>query len=132
MAGLLGDSEAFSGYSVDDVEAAKEFYGTVLGVEFEDLPGMGLSLKLKGANVFLYHKPEHVPATFTVLNFTVPDIDTAVDALVGAGVAMERYEDMPMAQDDKGIAHTSDPAQGPAGIAWFKDPAGNILSLIQQ
>lgn len=128
---MLKDNNAFSGFSVDDLAKAKDFYGNVLGVEIEDQPDMGLTLKLNGTQVFVYPKPDHQPASFTVLNFIVEDIDTAVDGLVAVGVTFERYERMPMDQDEKGIARTDEPASGPTGIAWFKDPAGNVLSLIQ-
>lgn len=130
---MLKDSSAFSGFSVDDLAKAKDFYGNVLGVEVEEMSDMGLNLKLKGTNVFIYPKPDHQPATFTVLNFEVADIDAAVDELVAAGVTFERYNNMPAPQDEKGVLRNDgDPSQGPKGIAWFKDPAGNVLSVLQQ
>jgi hypothetical protein len=96
------------------------------------MPNMGLTLKLNGTRVFVYAKPDHQPASFTVLNFVVDDIDAAVDGLVAAGVAFEHYDNMPMELDEKGIARNDDPSRGPLGIAWFKDPAGNVLSVLQQ
>ena len=123
---MLKDSEAFSGFSVDDLEKAQAFYGGTLGIETAMEPA-GLALRIAGRRpVFLYPKDNHQPATFTVLNFPVPDIGAAVDQLVAAGVAFEHYGEG-FGQDDRGIAR--DP-RGPA-IAWFKDPAANILSLIE-
>ena len=123
---MLSTSEAFSGYSVDDLEAARAFYGDVLGIETSMEPN-GLALNLVGRRpVFLYPKPDHEPATYTVLNFPVPDIDAAVDALIGAGVTFEHYGEG-FGQDERGIARNE---YGPP-IAWFRDPAGNILSLIE-
>ncbi|MCJ1681341.1 VOC family protein [Streptomyces sp. APSN-46.1] len=124
---MLGDSKAFSGYSVDSIERAKEFYGQTLGLRVSDDEGM-LYLHLGGdTNVLLYPKDNHEPATFTVLNFPVDDIDAAVDGLAARGVTFEQYEGF--GQDAKGIARENPP--GPA-IAWFKDPAGNILSVLQE
>jgi catechol 2,3-dioxygenase-like lactoylglutathione lyase family enzyme len=121
---MLKDKPAFSGFSTNDIEAAKRFYGETLGVDVSDDHGM-LNLKLAGGQrVLIYPKDDHVPATFTVLNFEVADIDAAVDDLAANGVAFERYEDA--GQDAKGIAR-----QYPPPIAWFKDPAGNVLSVIQ-
>jgi hypothetical protein len=102
----------------------------MLGLELAD-EHMGLRFKLPGGGtVFIYERPGHQPATFTILNFVVEDIDAAVDELTGKGVSFEHYPDMPAVQDEKGIMRSSDPSMGPS-IAWFKDPAGNILSLIQ-
>jgi catechol 2,3-dioxygenase-like lactoylglutathione lyase family enzyme len=121
---MLKDKPAFSGFSTNDIEAAKRFYGETLGVDVSDDHGM-LNLKLAGGQrVLIYPKDDHVPATFTVLNFEVADIDAAVDDLAAKGVAFERYEGS--GQDAKGIAR-----QYPPPIAWFKDPAGNVLSVIQ-
>ncbi len=121
--------KVFSGFSVDNQVAAKEFYGHTLGVTVEE-SAMGLTLKLAGGNeVFVYPKENHVPATFTILNFVVSDIDQAVDALTNRGVVLERYEGMH--QDEKGIARGIAANMGP-DIAWFKDPAGNILSVLQE
>ncbi len=121
---MLKDKPAFSGFSTNDIEAAKRFYGETLGVDVSDDHGM-LNLKLAGGQrVLIYPKDDHVPATFTVLNFEVADIDAAVDDLAAKGVAFEHYEGS--GQDAKGIAR-----QYPPPIAWFKDPAGNVLSVIQ-
>jgi catechol 2,3-dioxygenase-like lactoylglutathione lyase family enzyme len=124
---MLKDSQAFSGFSVDDLDAAQRFYGEVLGLEVGNEPA-GLALRIPGRNpIFVYPKDNHEPATYTVLNFPVPDIEAAIDALSAAGVTFEHYG--PEAgQDEKGISR--DP-RGPL-IAWFKDPAGNILSVIEQ
>jgi catechol 2,3-dioxygenase-like lactoylglutathione lyase family enzyme len=124
---MFKDSKAFSGFSVDDVPRAKQFYGETLGLDVSDDEMGGLALHLgSGADVFLYPKDNHVPATFTVLNFPVEDVDEAVDRLTAAGVTFERYEGFE--QDEKGIARGGED-RGPT-IAWFKDPAGNILSVL--
>jgi catechol 2,3-dioxygenase-like lactoylglutathione lyase family enzyme len=123
----LNDSEAFCGFSVDDLHKAKEFYGDVLGLKVSE--GMMGTLELDlagGGKVFLYAKPDHAPATFTVLNFPVEDVDAAVDELQRRGVRFERYEKPEIRTDPKGI-HRAD--GGPV-IAWFKDPAGNVLSVL--
>jgi catechol 2,3-dioxygenase-like lactoylglutathione lyase family enzyme len=121
---------AFSGFSVDNLEKAKEFYTKTLGLELED-DKMGLQFKLpNGGSIFIYDKPDHQPATFTILNLVVGNIDEAVDELVSQGVKFEKYENMPFKQDEKGVARGLSANQGP-DIAWFKDPAGNILSVIQ-
>jgi predicted enzyme related to lactoylglutathione lyase len=128
---MFKDNKAFSGFSVDDVEKAKDFYGNVLGLAVEEQGGMGLELTLgTGAKVFVYPKPNHEPASFTILNFPVEDIDAAVDALVEKGVVFEHYDFDELKTDEKGIARATDPADGPT-IAWFKDPAGNVLSVLQ-
>lgn len=125
---MFTHSPAFSGYSVDDIVRARAFYGETLGLEVSEANGM-LTLHLAGGgNVLIYAKEGHEPATFTVLNLPVTDIDAAVDELAAAGVAFERYEGMP--HDEKGIARPPKPEYGPP-IAWFKDPAGNILSVLQ-
>ena len=121
---MLKDSAAFSGFSSNDIPAARTFYAEVLGLEVTEQMGM-LDLKFAGGgHGIVYPKPDHQPATFTVLNFEVADIDAAVDDLAAKGVAFERYEGS--GQDAKGIAR-----QYPPPIAWFKDPAGNVLSVIQ-
>jgi catechol 2,3-dioxygenase-like lactoylglutathione lyase family enzyme len=120
---------AFSGYSVNDLAVAKEFYTNTLGLKADD-GGMELSLGLPGGTkVFLYPKKDHQPATFTVLNFQVDNIDEAVDGLTANGLSFERYENLP--QDEKGIMRGIANNHGP-DIAWFKDPAGNILSVLQE
>ena len=114
----------FSGFSTDDIAETKAFYGETLGVEVSEENGL-LSLHLsEHTSVLVYPKPDHTPAAFTVLNFPVADIDAAVDELTGRGVSFLRYEGF--AQDEKGIMRD----QGPP-IAWFTDPAGNILSVLQ-
>jgi catechol 2,3-dioxygenase-like lactoylglutathione lyase family enzyme len=123
---MFKSAKAFSGFSVDDLDRAKEFYGGTLGLTVTENPA-GLELRLGGgATVFVYPKDNHEPATFTILNFPVENIEQAVDGLAGAGVQFERYEGMP--QDDRGIARGG----GGPNIAWFKDPAGNILSVLEQ
>ena len=123
---MLTNSKAFSGFAVDDLEKAREFYGETLGLNLRVIDeNYGLiSLELAGDRpTLVYLKPDHVPATYTVLNFPVEHIDEAVDALAARGVRFERYDEMD--QDEKGIVR----AQGPP-IAWFRDPAGNILSVL--
>jgi catechol 2,3-dioxygenase-like lactoylglutathione lyase family enzyme len=125
---MLMDSKAFSGFAVDDLQKAHEFYGETLGLKTEVLDETNglLSLHHPGdRDTLLYQKPDFTPATYTVLNFPVPDIDEAVDQLAAKGVRFERYEGFD--QDDKGIARGDGP-----NIAWFKDPAGNILSVLEQ
>ncbi len=127
---MLKDSPAFFSYSINDLEQAREFYGTTLGLNVEKM-SIGLSIKLQGGgDIFLYPKQDHTAATFTVLNFKVDDIDATVDELTSKGVTFEQY-DGGMATDKKGIMRSPDPTRGPT-IAWFKDPAGNILSVLQQ
>ena len=125
---MFKDSHAVSGFSTDDIEKTRDFYGRTLGLEVTDSGGM-VNLQLAGGgSVLIYPKDNHVPATFTVLNFPVADIKAAVDALTAAGVTLERYEGME--HDERGIVWPPDPSYGPP-IAWFKDPAGNILSVLQ-
>jgi catechol 2,3-dioxygenase-like lactoylglutathione lyase family enzyme len=127
---MLKAQAAFAGISVNDLAAAKEFYTKTLGLELTD-DKMGLQLELPGGGgLFVYDKPDHQAATYTALNFVVSDIDAAVDALNEAGVKFEHYDNMPFKQDDKGIARGLAAGQGP-DIAWFKDPAGNILAVLQ-
>lgn len=121
---------SFSGFSVDDISAAKHFYTTILGLTLES-ESMGLQLQLPSTeSLFIYEKNDHLPATFTVLNFIVADIDAAVDELQRLGVVFERYPDLPAPQDEKGILRGRESNEGP-DIAWFRDPAGNILSVLQ-
>jgi predicted enzyme related to lactoylglutathione lyase len=123
---MLKETQAFSGFSVDDVERAKEFYGEKLGLEITE-EGPGIVLHLAGGNnVLAYGKPDHQPATFTILNFEVSDIEAAVDELTERGVEFERYEGTELETDEKGIFRGGGPL-----IAWFKDPAGNVLSVIK-
>ena len=124
---MLGDSKAFSGFSVNDIEKAKEFYGRTLGLKVSESNGL-LTLNLAGGNnVLIYPKPNHTPATFTVLNFPVDDVDQAVDELTKRGVRFEIYDLPDIKTDKKGIMRGNGPT-----IAWFKDPSGNILSVIEQ
>jgi predicted enzyme related to lactoylglutathione lyase len=125
---MLKDNRTFSSFSSNDIPAAKRFYAETLGLEVEEQMG-GVALHLGGgADTFVYPKDDHEPASFTVLNFLVDDIDAAVDRLTEAGVGFERYGGE-IATDEKGIARR--PGGGPS-IAWFKDPAGNILSVLQR
>jgi catechol 2,3-dioxygenase-like lactoylglutathione lyase family enzyme len=123
--GGLRVGEAFSGFAVPDIAAARDFYTATLGIPVEERNGM-LELRLgRGTTVLVYPKPDHVPATFTVLNIPVDDIDAAVDELTARGVVFQRYEGLPGA-DDKGIMR----GEGPP-IAWFTDPAGNVMSVLE-
>lgn len=120
----------FSGFSVNNLDAAQDFYANTLGVEVAR-DEMGIQLKFGNGNtVFVYPKDDHQAATFTILNFEVDDIDKAVDELVAKGVTFERYSGFPFDQDEKGIARGKAAGMGP-DIAWFKDPAGNTLSVLQ-
>ena len=126
---MLKHSKAFSGFSVNDLQKAKEFYSGILGLEVKDNPMGLLELHLDGGNhIIIYPKPNHVPATFTILNFPVTNIDEAVDELINKGIAFEQYGGS-IKTDKKGISHSG--GKGP-NIAWFKDTAGNILSLIEE
>jgi predicted enzyme related to lactoylglutathione lyase len=121
------DAKAFSSFSVKDLKQAKQFYGETLGIDVSETPE-GLELNLANSNnVFLYPKPNHTPASFTVLNFPVDDIDEAVGELEGLGIKLERYNTPDIKTDERGIM------RGPDGphIAWFKDPFGNILSVLE-
>ncbi|WP_395242594.1 VOC family protein [Agromyces sp. MMS24-K17] len=121
---------AFPGFSVDDVDAAREFYSGALGLAVDESMG-GLWITLpSGQGVFVYGKPNHEPASFTILNFEVDDLDAAVDALNAAGVSTKIYEaPNDFGTDSRGIAHGTATGDGP-DICWFRDPAGNVLSLI--
>ena len=123
---MLADSPAFSGFAVNDLDAARAFYTDVLGLRTELGAGGLLTLHLGGGtNVLVYPKPDHTPAGFTVLNFPVPDIEKAVDELSARGVRFEHYEHPPT--DERGIMRAGGPL-----IAWFTDPAGNVFSVLQQ
>ncbi|HEV2812181.1 MAG TPA: VOC family protein [Solirubrobacteraceae bacterium] len=123
---MFGDTKAYSGFAVDDLQKAREFYGETLGIRIESEEEMPLmTLHLGGDRpTLVYEKEGHTPADYTILNFPVDDVEAAVNALAERGVAMERYDGFP--QDDKGIMR----GQGP-DIAWFKDPAGNVLSVLK-
>jgi catechol 2,3-dioxygenase-like lactoylglutathione lyase family enzyme len=126
---MFKDAHAFSSFSVDDLQKAKHFYGETLGLEVSETKE-GLALKIAGGgDVFIYPKSNHEPASFTVLNFPVTDIESTVDALSKLGVTFEHYEGE-MKTDEKGIFRGGDQGAGP-NIAWFKDPAGNILSEVE-
>lgn len=121
---MLAHSKAFSGFAVPDLDEARRFYGETLGLNVSDENGM-VTLQLAGDRpTLIYPKPDFTPATYTILNFPVEDIEATVDELAARGVEFERYDGFE--QDEKGIAR----GQGP-DIAWFKDPAGNILSVLQ-
>jgi len=121
----------FSSFSVDDIEEAREFYENTLGIEVSDNEEGGLVLNFPDSgSVFIYPKDNHEPATFTVLNFLVDDIDEAVDDLTDRGIAFESYKGE-MKTDEKGIFRGADDDNGP-NIAWFKDPAGNFVSVIEK
>ncbi len=123
---MLKDSKAFSGFSVDDIDRARQFYADVLGLEVTEENGM-LTLQLAGDRATLiYPKRDHQPATFTILNFPVPEIEAAVSEVAARGVAFERYAGTEMETDEQGIFRKGGPL-----IAWFKDPAGNVLSIIE-
>jgi catechol 2,3-dioxygenase-like lactoylglutathione lyase family enzyme len=125
---MLANSKAFSGFAVDDLDEARRFYGETLGLKtsvLDEENGL-LSLHLAdGRDTLVYRKPDFEPATYTILNFRVDDIDETVDGLAARGVRFERYEGFD--QDEKGVVRSGGPQ-----IAWFKDPAGNILSVLQE
>jgi len=125
---MLRESNAFASFSVDDLTRAKDFYGGILGLDAQQLP-QGLRLRLEGGTtVFIYAKPDHQPATFTVLNFSVDGVDKAVDELTARGVRFEIYDQPDLKTDDRGISRAN--GGGPT-IAWFRDPAGNFLSVLE-
>jgi catechol 2,3-dioxygenase-like lactoylglutathione lyase family enzyme len=124
---MFRDTKAYSGFSVDDIPRAKEFYGDTLGLEVSEENGL-LTLHIAGdRGTLVYPKPDHTPAEFTILNFPVDDVERAVDELTERGVQFERYEGTDAETDEKGIFRGGGPL-----IAWFRDPAGNVLSVIQQ
>jgi catechol 2,3-dioxygenase-like lactoylglutathione lyase family enzyme len=121
---MIDPAQAFHGFAVPDIEAARAFYADVLGLEVSEENGM-LQLSLGGGKTLVYPKPGHVPASYTILNFPVPDVEAAVDELTAKGVRFERYEGTPIETDAKGVFRGGGPL-----IAWFTDPAGNVLSVI--
>ena len=124
---MLKDTKAFSGFSVNDVQKAKEFYGQTLGLDVSESYGL-LQLHIAGGTtILMYPKENHTPATFTILNFPVDNIEQAVDDLARRGVHCESYHESDLVTDEKGIFR----GEGPK-IAWFKDPAGNILSVLEE
>jgi predicted enzyme related to lactoylglutathione lyase len=122
---MFDSSGAFSGFSVGDVAKARQFYEETLGLTVTEANGMLQLTVGNGAQVLVYPKPNHEPATFTILNFPVDDVEAAVDDLVGRGVTFQRYEGFE--QDDKGIFRGDGPL-----IAWFTDPSGNVLSVVER
>ena len=123
---MFKDTKAFSGFSVDDTQKAKEFYSQTLGLDVSEMNGL-LELHLAGgARVLIYPKLNHIPATFTILNFPVDHVEQAVDELTRRGIRFEHYDQDELKTDEKGIFHGGGPK-----IAWFKDPAGNILSVLE-
>lgn len=123
---MLGNTKPFSSFSVNDMQKAKEFYEKTLGLKVKE-ESSGLQLHFPDNNIFIYPKNNHVPATFTILNFPVKDIDATVEALTKRGVRFEKYEEGELKTDQKGIFRGNGPT-----IAWFKDPAGNFLSVIEE
>ena len=126
---MFADTKAFSGFSVDDADRAKQFYGETLGMKVSDgpIPAL-LTLHIAGGrDTLIYAKPDHEPATYTILNFPVDDIEEPVDALSARGVSFERYPACETETDERGIFRGGGPY-----IAWFKDPAGNVLSVLQE
>jgi catechol 2,3-dioxygenase-like lactoylglutathione lyase family enzyme len=124
---MFKNAKAFSSFSIDDIDEAREFYSDTLGVDVSEQEE-GLELNLGGGHiVFLYSKPNHTPASFTVLNFPVNNIEEAIDELTARGIRLERYDSPDLKTDDRGIMRGQD-----MQIAWFKDPAGNILSVIEE
>jgi predicted enzyme related to lactoylglutathione lyase len=122
---MLTNAKAFGSFSADDIDKAREFYGETLGLKTSEGPEGVLVLETEGGQAtMVYPKPDHTPAAHTVLNFPVEDLEQAVDALAERGVTFERYDGME--QDERGIAHAGGPL-----IAWFRDPAGNILSVLE-
>lgn len=121
----------FSSFSVNNVEAAKKFYSETLGIIVDDEMG-GLKLTLNGgARVYIYQRDDHVPAIFTVLNFVVQDINTTIEQLRTNGIKMEQYNHLPAPQDETGVLRGKSAGMGP-DIAWFKDPSGNVLSIVEE
>jgi catechol 2,3-dioxygenase-like lactoylglutathione lyase family enzyme len=123
---MFRETQAFSGFAVPDIAAAKEFYGGTLGLEVSEDDGL-LTLHIAGGRpVMIYPKPDHEPATYTILNFPVADVDAAVDRLSAAGVRFEVYDSDELRTDERGVWRGGGPT-----IAWFRDPAGNILSVLE-
>ena len=122
---MFTDTETFVSFAAPDIDEARRFYGETLGLRTSDGPEGVLLLHIEGSrDVMIYPKPDHAPATYTILNFPVEDVEQAVDALVEKGVTFERYEGFE--QDERGIMRGGGPL-----IAWFRDPAGNILSVVK-
>jgi catechol 2,3-dioxygenase-like lactoylglutathione lyase family enzyme len=129
---MFKNSRAFSSFAVDDIERAYSFYRKTLGLDVEKTPE-GLSIPLAdGGTIFIYPKPDYMPATFTVLNFIVDDIEKSVVDLTGQGIIMQQYDMDMIKTDERGIVRTPEGAPGPRAMAWFKDPAGNIIGIMQE
>ncbi|GEB58216.1 VOC family protein [Streptomyces gardneri] len=128
---MFGETSAFSGFSVDDLDAAKRFYGETLGLKVEEAGDADMRMLFLtlagGTRIFVYPKENHTPASYTILNFEVDDVERAVDDLSARGVTMERYPEFET--DEKGIMRGGD---GRPSIAWFTDPAGNVLSVLKE
>ncbi len=125
---MFSAAHPFSGFSVDDIDRAREFYRDTLGMQVQDNSMGFISLKLEsGGRILIYSKEEHTPATFTILNFAVPDLEAAVDDLNARGVQTKIYDDSEFSTTEKGIMWDGD-----RGIAWFRDPAGNVLSVLTE
>jgi catechol 2,3-dioxygenase-like lactoylglutathione lyase family enzyme len=122
---MLADTKAYSGFAVDDMDKAREFYAGTLGLRTSEEHGLMWLHLAGGRDTLVYPQPDATPASYTIMNFEVDDIDDAVDGLVARGVQFERYDQVE--QDDRGIAREEGPY-----IAWFKDPAGNVLSVLQE
>jgi catechol 2,3-dioxygenase-like lactoylglutathione lyase family enzyme len=122
---MFANTEAFAGFSSNDIAACRDFYTGKLGLKVTEDHGLLTIHFAGGGRAIVYPKPNHEPATYTVLNFPVPDVGQAVDRLIAAGVVLERYEGLP--QDERGIMRGNGPT-----IAWFKDPAGNIMSVVEE
>jgi len=128
---MVNAIDIFSGFSVNDIDAARDFYRDALGLDVSEGPMGNLDIALpSGGHVFVYPKPDHTPASFTILNLAVDDIDAAVDDLNAKGVVTKIYDDDSLPTDEKGIARGRAVDRGP-DIAWFRDPAGNVLSVLQ-
>jgi catechol 2,3-dioxygenase-like lactoylglutathione lyase family enzyme len=122
---MFANTKAFSGFAVDDIETARAFYGETLGLKTSEQNGLMLLHLAGDRDTVVYPKPDFTPATYTILNFPVDDIDAAVDALAARGVEFERYDGFEQAE--KGVMRSGGPY-----IAWFRDPAGNILSVLRE
>ena len=124
---MLREAPAFSSFSINDMDNTREFYSGILGLKVEDDEMGLLNVRLSAGNtIMMYPKPDHVPATFTVLNFIVPDIDQVVDELISKGIEFEQYDSDDLKTDEKGISRSNG-----MSMAWFTDPSGNILSVLE-
>lgn len=129
---MLTYTNTFGSFSVDDLPRAKEFYGQTLGFKIHDEGKMGFTLRLKGdTTIFIYPKVDHQPATFTVLNFAVQDINATMESMRNQGIQFVHYHSEHLPQDEQGVLRGLSADMGP-DIAWFKDPAGNVLSVLQE